>query len=215
MSLGPLTVAEAIDFWDRRHVVRDDFSSGGDVSFDQASNELFYSLRLGLLLQVLGDATSRTERRRLLDAGCGKGWFSRSMSRFGYRVEGIDTSPSAIRRCAELSDAESYAVSTLSGWVPEGLYDDVVSVDVLFHLLDEQEWSRSVANLARCVRLGGRLVLSDWDRDVEQVFGRHQRCRPPARYQELLTPAGMRYDGFVPYGYRDSRVGLHAWTRAS
>jgi 2-polyprenyl-3-methyl-5-hydroxy-6-metoxy-1,4-benzoquinol methylase len=208
-----LTTEDARAFWDARHRSRDDLTSGGDVSFDRASNELFYALRLGLLLQVLGDATNPVERLRLLDAGCGKGWFSRALGRFGYAVHGIDVSPVAIGFCRSESATERYTVSPLRTWSPGGLYDVVVSIDVLFHLLDDGEWSESLLNLASLVRLAGRLVVSDWDVDREQLFGRHQRCRSPQAYRALLDGRGLHYDGFTPYGFRGSRVGFHAWTR--
>ena len=50
-----LEVQEAIDFWDGRHRVRGQLLSGGDLSFDHATNEIFYALRLGRLIDIVGD----------------------------------------------------------------------------------------------------------------------------------------------------------------
>jgi SAM-dependent methyltransferase len=166
-----LTTEDARAFWDARHRSRDDLTSGGDVSFDRASNELFYALRLGLLLQVLGDATNPVERLRLLDAGCGKGWFSRALGRFGYAVHGIDVSPVAIGFCRSESATERYTVSPLRTWSPGGLYDVVVSIDVLFHLLDDGEWSESLLNLASlsCGREARGVILGRRPRAAVQA----------------------------------------------
>lgn len=213
MPSDMLSVPGAREFWDRRHQTRDDLTSGGDISFDRAGNELFYALRLGLLLQVLGDPSSTAEPRRLLDAGCGKGWFSRALARCGYAVDAIDTSPAAIDACRTLGGPASYHMSSLRSWAPAGLYDVVVSVDVLFHILDDDEWRASLVNLAALVRLAGRLVAADWDSGPRRSLGSYQVFRGPLEYRHTVEPRGFRYDGFLPYGFRGSRIGLHAWTR--
>jgi hypothetical protein len=37
--------------------------------------------------------------------------------------------------------------------------------------------------------------------------------RAASRYGRLLDPSGMRADGFVAYGFRDSLAGFHTFTR--
>nr|WP_269204996.1 methyltransferase domain-containing protein [Motilibacter aurantiacus] len=160
---------------------------------------------------------------RLLDAGCGKGWFARAMARFGHSVDAIDASPAAIEASRTASATApgrppSYAVSTLSAWRPGCLYDVVYSVDVLFHIVDEAEWAASVRNLAALVRLGGLLAVSDWDVPERRVLGSYQVVRARRQYDELLAASGLQRsrlgrDGFVPDGFRGSPVGFHVFRR--
>jgi SAM-dependent methyltransferase len=209
-----LAVQEAIDFWDNRHQVRGELLSGGDLSFDHATNEILYALRLGRLIDIIGATSSTTAPWRILDAGCGKGYFARAMARFGHQVEGIDSSPAAITDCrAHAAAGERYEVSTLVGWQPPHLYDVVYCVDVLFHIMDDSVWESSVRNLASLVRLGGRLVLSDHGADADRVWGNYQVTRASSRYRMVLEAAGFSSDGFVPYRFRDSLVGFHVFTR--
>ena len=130
---------------------------GGDFSSDHATNEILYALRLGRLINIVGDVSSVEAPMRILDAGCGKGFFARAMARFGHRVDGIDTSPHAIDECRRGRAADdAYAVSSLSGWAPSYLYDVVYSIDVLFHIMDDAVWESSVRNLVSLVRMGGK-----------------------------------------------------------
>ena len=209
-----LELPEAIDFWDRRHQAADELLSGGDMSFDHAGNEIFYALRTGRLIDLIGDASSVAAPKRILDAGCGKGVFSRQMAEFGHRVDGIDSSQHAIELCrVDASDRERYAESTLDAWHPPYLYDVVYCVDVLFHIMDDDVWAASVRNLASLVAWGGLLLLADHGGDEDRLWSNYQRTRASSRYDALLLDRGFRRDGFQVYGFRATPAGFHIFTR--
>jgi len=210
-----LGVSEALDFWDRRHRDRGPLLSGGDLSFDHASNELFYALRLGRLIDIMGWATAPAAPRRVLDAGCGKGYFAHAMGRFGHRVDGIDASPFAIDECvAAAGPRERYRVSTLAAWNPRSLYDVVYCVDVAFHIMDDGQWAESMSNLATLVRVGGLLIVSDHGSEHDRVWGTYQKTRARHRYDDLFRAHGLsRHGDFVPYVFRHSPAGFHVFCK--
>jgi len=208
-----LSAEQAAAFWDARHQRETDLRSGGDVSFDEATNRMFYIRRLGLLLEIIGDQSHPAAPLFVLDAGCGKGWFARELARFGHAVDGIDLSPSALAHCRREGGGPQYFRSSLVDWRSPWLYDVVLAIDVLFHVMDDAEWERSVRNLASLVRLTGRLVLADWGRDHDHVFGNYQVVRSRLRYQHLLAECGLRADGWLPYRFRGSPLGFHVYTR--
>lgn len=209
-----LALPEAIDFWDKRHQAQGELLSGGDLSFDHAGNEIFYALRIGRLIDLIGDASSVNAPKRILDAGCGKGVFSRAMASFGHQVDGIDSSEHAIELCTERAGSkEHYAVSTLDAWHPAYLYDVVYSVDVLFHIMDDSVWEDSVRNLATLVTWGGLLLLADHGGAEDHLWSKYQRTRASQRYDEVLTRYGFHREGFQVYGFRGTPAGFHIFTK--
>lgn len=207
---------ETTAYWDRRHRAFTSMTSGGVVGLDHAGNEIFYQVRLGRLLDLVGDGADPLAPLRVLDAGCGKGWFARAMARFGHRVDGIDVSSVAIAECTEQAgDRDDYAVSELARWSPPYLYDVVYSVDVLFHIMEDDLWEASVLNLARQVRLGGRLILADHGRDADRVWSTYQKTRALGRYRKLVEPRGFSAGRFVPYGFRNTPVGFLVFDRVA
>jgi SAM-dependent methyltransferase len=208
-----LTEAEASAYWNERHQREGDLRSGGDITFDEATNRMFYTRRLAMLMDVVGMQANPVAPLYLLDAGCGKGWFSRELARFGHHVDGIDGSEAAIAQCRALGGGPRYHQSSLSGWRSPWLYDVVFSVDVLFHILDDAEWERSVRNLASLVRLSGKLVIGDWGEDGDRVYGNYQVVRGRQRYLPLLRACGLRFDGWQSYRFRRSPIGLYTFTR--
>lgn len=206
----------ALRYWDTRHAEVDEWRSGGNISYDSGTNAMIYSVRLVRLVEALGSVTSEAAPLRVLDAGCGRGFFARSMSAFGHLVDGIDASPNAIMHCQEQEgDRERYAVSTLSEWVPSYLYDVVFSIDVLFHIMDDDEWRASVTNLAGLVRLGGRLLLADHSAEEDRVWSSYQKTRSRSRYLDVVTALGFQDRGFRPNGDPRDLVGLHVFGRVA
>lgn len=208
---------EATAFWDDRHKTVGELRSGGDKAFTHEQNEIFYALRLGRLIDVLGLAEDPPRQLFLLDAGCGKGYFSSAMARFGHRVDGIDSSEHAIGLCTQRAGVrERYAVSLLADWAPAELYDGVYCVDVAFHIMEDEAWEASMRNLASLVRHGGVLVVADHDSDEDHVWGSYQKTRAARRYDELFAEHGFVRSGpFVPYRFFTSPAGFHVFRKES
>jgi 2-polyprenyl-3-methyl-5-hydroxy-6-metoxy-1,4-benzoquinol methylase len=209
------TQASTHAYWDIRHRRHDELASGGHIGLDRAGNEIFYALRLGTLLRLIGDTSSPGDPLFVLDAGCGKGHFARALARCGHRVDAFDASPAAVAHCREEGGGPRYAVRELAQWDSAWLYDAVVGVDVLFHILDDAVWAASLANLASLVRLTGRLLVTDEDPPARVPRGDYILHRTAAEYRAVVEPLGLRYGGFTPYGFRENRVGFHLFTRTS
>lgn len=207
---------QVVEYWDSRHQDLGTLLSGGDVTYDHAANEAFYAIRLGRLLDIIEPVSPPQARRRLLDAGCGKGWFSHALARCGYRVDGIDSSTHGIAEATEQAiSGETFAVSTLHEWAPPYQYDAVVSVDVLFHLTDDEVWASSVRNLASLTKATGLLVIADHEHPDKVVHGSYQVTRGSDLYRQVLEPLGMEYHGFSPYRFRSNKVGFHRFEWAA
>lgn len=208
-----LSADEASRYWDERHQRTKGLRSGGDMGYDERTNDLFYALRLGRLIDAIGDKIDLRAPLYVLDAGCGEGWFARAFARFGHRVDAIDLSPTALAKARRLGGGPRYAQSSLAGWRSPYLYDVVYSIDVLFHIMDDQDWESSIRNLAAHVRLAGRMILVDWGEEERRVWSDYQVTRARSSYLRLAEQLGLRDDGFRPYNFRDSKVGLHVFTR--
>ncbi|MEU3979031.1 class I SAM-dependent methyltransferase [Streptomyces sp. NPDC026672] len=200
-------------YWDTRHRDHDDLASGGHIGLDRAGNELFHAQRLGTLLSLVGDLTSPAAPLFVLDAGCGKGHFARALARCGHRVDAFDPSPGAVAHCRAAGGGPRWAEARLDTWRGTWPYDVVLCVDVLFHVLDDTEWTAGLRNLASLVRVTGRLILTDEDGDRPRPLGDYILHRPTAAYREELEPLGLRHTEFRPYAFRENRVGFHVFTR--
>ncbi|MCP3981383.1 MAG: methyltransferase domain-containing protein [bacterium] len=92
-------------------------------------------------------------RPRILDFGCGRGWLSNALSRYGD-VTGIDLSDEAVRRAArEHPHVKFQAGDVTDAKIPELLgeqsFDVVVSSEVVEHVLDQDGFFRNVDRLLK------------------------------------------------------------------
>jgi SAM-dependent methyltransferase len=96
---------------------------------------------------------------RALDAACGTGRHAAHLIARGHRVMGVDTSPAMLAHARARIPEETLAVGSLVALpIPSASVDVAVCALALMHL---PELRPAIAELARVLRPGGRLVLSD------------------------------------------------------
>jgi SAM-dependent methyltransferase len=94
-----------------------------------------------------------------LDAACGTGRHAAFLATRGHRVAGVDTSPAMLAHARSRVPAATLALGSLAALpIPSASVDVAVCALALMHLPDLRP---AIAELARVVRPGGRVVLSD------------------------------------------------------
>jgi 2-polyprenyl-3-methyl-5-hydroxy-6-metoxy-1,4-benzoquinol methylase len=146
---------------------------------------------------------------RLLDAGCGKGWLTDSLSTIGHDVTGIDTSATAIEICRKHRQG-TFAEASLHEFSDPVGFDAAVSLDVMFHILDDEVWRRSLRNLAANLRSGGLLVLSDTNVEAQTTSGNYIVYRPVSEYLSALVPFKAKLVATRAYQFSDNHNTLLA-----
>ena len=104
---------------------------------------------------------------RILDAGCGSGWYAEQLANRGAIVDGVDGSASMVARARErfsrlpgdLREHVTFHVADLGGPLPfdAGRFAGVVSPLVLHYLRD---WGPALGEIHRVLEPGGWLLLS-------------------------------------------------------
>jgi SAM-dependent methyltransferase len=132
----------------------------------------------------------------LLDAGCGTGGLIRRLGprRVGWKWTGVDFSPLALKlardRCGATADLREGSVTALP--FENGVFDAVISADVLYHLDDD---SAALGEFHRVLRPGGVLVVNVpayrwlWSYHDEAGHGRRRYGR--AELLEKVARAGF------------------------
>jgi SAM-dependent methyltransferase len=95
--------------------------------------------------------------RRVLDLGCGKGRFSRTLTEFGARVIGLDLSAAML---AEATDLDRVRASARRLPFGPATFDRVVAVEVFEHLAPRAV-DQVCDEVRRVLRPGGRFVIVD------------------------------------------------------
>jgi SAM-dependent methyltransferase len=177
-------------FWDERLSGHFDLRGTGETGLSLAYNRACYALRRDVLARALAGAGFDPRGRRVLDVGCGTGFFTAYYLERGAEVTGVDIAPTSIERLRARHPQARFLLGDVSEVALEGTWDLVNAFDVLYHITDDARWERAVAGLAAAVAPGGLLLLTDAFVDREGLAA-HNRMRGLARYRERLERAGL------------------------
>ena len=124
-------------YWERRYAQG---RTSGSGSYGSSA-----AFKAGFLNDLLG----RTGAQRVLELGCGDG---AQLARIDYPdYVGIDISPTAVARCAAsfAHDARKrfYAASAREHWAVGDRYDLSLSLDVIYHLVEDEVFEAYMADL--------------------------------------------------------------------
>jgi SAM-dependent methyltransferase len=139
----------------------------------------------------------------VLDAACGTGRYSQYLAGRGHRVIGVDRSGAMLEKAREKLPGSEFREGDLEALPLEaGSVDAAVCALALVHL---PEVDRAIAELARVVRPGGRVIISDvhpflvllgWQAQFRAAGGGtgFMRLHPhlPSAYCQACAAAGLR-----------------------
>lgn len=196
----PTAGFDAIDYWERRHVaLAGDLRNVGNRGLTVEQNRDLITNKANLACHALG-RHGVPRGARVLDAGCGAGVFTELLQGAGFSMTGVDCSPSAIADARSRGTA-TYDVAALCDYRPEALFDAVLCLDVLFHVIDQDEWARSVANLVSCAKPDGLVMIIENFDHARLSPAPHVRWRRREDYAAVLTRAGYGFIDEVPFQY--------------
>ena len=179
--------------YDRHLAYRDDFINVGPRFF--VRTRLMRSLLKGV-------------KGRIVDVGCGDGYFLAQLARMGFECAGLDVSEAMIKRARlrVATDRVELVCGRIQDYQPAAPFDAAACGEVLEHIDDDVDVLR---HIHRLLRPGGMLVLSVpvdmslWN-NADVVAG-HVRRYSKAEILEKLQQTGFAVQRYVVWGYPITR----------
>ena len=176
----------------------------GTPRFYDISTAVHFGGRRRTHYRRLLEATGVGAGERVLDVGCGPGYFARMLAEAvgpEGSVVGIDAAPEmtayAGRKARHLPNCRFQPGSAESLPFPDSEFDLVVSSLVMHHLPDDAR-QRAVGEMRRVLRPRGRLLLADMrigdgavPRLVARITGAAEMQRRVAPLEPLVSGAGF------------------------
>lgn len=185
------------EFWEQRLSEQFDLRGTGETGLSLAYNMACYRLRADVLSSALQRAAMSPNNRRVLDVGCGTGFWTEYYVSRGAHYTGVDIAQVSVDRLAARYTEQRFARADVSEGVPGGPYDAINVFDVLYHITDDAKWEAALGHLAAAVAPGGVLLVTDVFSDRPSL-AEHNVMRPLARYLDVLGRAGLVREQFVP-----------------
>lgn len=131
--------------------------------------------------------------KRILDAGCGLGWFREPLLEVFPNAEYVGLEVST-----HLCERHGWVCESIENYRPRGRFDLIVCYDVLQYLSD-RDAARAIANLARLSR--GALYFhamtwEDWRHNVDRDGTDHPRAPRKAAWYRSRLERHFAHAGF-------------------
>ncbi len=173
----------------RQHVGQ--LSAVGYSGMGEGFNRAAYRLRLGAAEHLL--RRNAVQPQKILEAAVGVGAYEPLWRELGVqRWVGVDMSPDAIAGLQARSTGTFLVADLTSDWNAQPLlgsgFDLVTAIDVLYHLVEDDEFARALVNLGERVRAGGYLLVSDVFCDPTRQIAPHVKRRALGDYLAILEP---------------------------
>ena len=188
---------EPREFWEQRLAEQFDLRGTGETGLSLDYNRACYTLRAEVLHACLVRAGLLPSGRRVLDVGCGTGFWTEFYVSRGAHYTGVDIAQVSVDRLAERYPEQRFVRADVSDGVPGGPYDVVNVFDVLYHITDDARWQSALRNLAGALAPGGALIVTDVFSE-RGVLAEHNVMRPLARYLAVLGSVGLEREQLVP-----------------
>ncbi|SRR5712692_5980082 len=148
-------------------------------------------------------------RPRILDFGCGRGWFTERLADLG-EAHGIDLSPEGIAAAqARRPDITYLAGSVYEAYLPKAYFDVLISQEVIAHVENQL---RYVHRASEVLKPGGYLIITTGNKFVMDRLGdvgwnvqppqhiAHQLSR--GQLKEMLAPSFhvLKTATIIPHG---------------
>ena len=212
------------DYWERR--LRDHFSleGVGYLRLGRRFNEWMYRVR-GEVFDRVVDDLSLPAACSVLDVGSGTGFYIERWLRRTDKVTGVDLTEVAVTNLSATFRQARFVLANIGKPLASplnqepGSFDVVSAFDVLFHIVDDQEYALALHNIASLLKPRGLFVWSDNFIHQPTVRVAHQVSRSLDESTAALDAAGFEVVGRVPMfvvmnypADTTSRLTKWAWT---
>lgn len=181
------------EYWERTLSQQFDLRGTGEPGLSLAYNRACYQLRREVLDAALRDAASDPRGKRVLDVGCGSGFWTAYYTGRGADYTGLDIAAVSVARLREAYPAARFLHTDVAEAELEGTWDIVNVFDVLYHVTDDARWETALGRLARAVAPGGLLLVTD-SFETPTRLAEHNKMRPLDRYRAVLDACGVRFE---------------------
>ena len=155
---------------------------------ERKTNNDWTEQRGELMLQII--RSFRLNSPKLLDLGCGRGWYTEKLAELG-EATGIDLSPDAIAVAKERNPKIHYIAGNIyEANLPKNHFDVVVSQEVIAHVEDQP---RYVERAAEVTKPGGYFIVSTGNKFVMDRLGQIDwNVQPPQHIARQLSRKDLR-----------------------
>jgi SAM-dependent methyltransferase len=186
-------------YWERRLAAHFNLQGVGHQMYSERYNAWLYSRNEVCLKSIFKKIP--LAGKRVLDIGCGTGFFLNWYLEQGAVVSGIDLTDVSIQKLRQRfnCDLQTRDITDSEYPIPAKKFDVVSFWGVIYHIVDDGAFRRALDNVRDSITEGGLLLLTDFlgqPNDIQTAD--HVRARSLATYKKALGARGFELTSIRP-----------------
>jgi SAM-dependent methyltransferase len=183
------------EYWEHRFSKNLDLTTVGHSGLGFVYNHWLYRARFHVMHRALRKLKLDVSGKSLLDIGVGSGAWIRFWQQLSVsKIVGLDITATSIKALINEYPEFDFIQGNICESFPFNKsenFDIATAFDILFHITDDKEFSRAIANISKCVRKDGWIFISDSFCDSSQGPFYHEYHRTYEDYYNTLDIFGL------------------------
>ncbi len=192
-------------YWKDRHAQQPDLKASGLKSVSLRANKYIYKILEDQYLKLL-QSLDLSEVESVLDCGFGDGHFLKFYQEHfpQLKIFGVDISEDAKKKINFMSKDRLYT-SDIAVFSPKRRFDIVHSFDVMYHILETNDYVKALSNLAT---LSNKYVIlhERFLRKAPLINSKHVRMRRSEFTSQILNAKGFFLKTEIPTHFFAARL---------
>lgn len=192
-------------YWKNRHASQSNLKASGLKSVSVRSNKYIYMILTDQYLKLL-NSLDINQVRSVLDCGFGDGHFLKFYKTHfpDLKLYGVDISRDAKNKVDFMAKKNLY-VSDLTDFSPKRKFDIVHSFDVIYHILENDDYVKALTNIAS---LSNRYVIlhQQFLNTSPLISSKHVNLRRAEYTTQLLNSQGFYLMREIPTHFLATRL---------
>lgn len=187
------------EYWQKRLTYNYNLRGVGHIGFNQFYNSWLYRKKRNALRKFFHGQDLRG--KKVLDIGCGTGFFTEWYLLRGAVVIGMDIAPVAIEKLSKKFPQVYFSLADISSslYSPIESYDIINIWDVIYHIVDDDGYDIALKNIARSSKKETLLLMTDqFGSPVDCHTAFHVKFRCLRTHEKKLSQIGFRSFKVMP-----------------
>ena len=151
------------EYWNKRLDNEFTLKGVGYISFSAGYNKWLYQRKENVLLKIFKDINVAAKTNRVLDIGCGTGFFVKQYLKVNAQVAGVDITTRSVEELTAQFPNSTFRVLDISsnnGSLNE-TFDIINMWDVMYHIVDDAAFARACNNISSMSKPGTYFIVTD------------------------------------------------------
>ena len=188
-------------YWESRLSKNFNLKGVGHISFSERYNYWLYKRKKSCLEEIFADIP--LSQKHVLDVGSGTGFFIDWFIRRNAIMTGIDITEISIEKLKQKYSCNFFVQDIAAeNYSPDRKYEIINMWDVIYHIVDDDRFIRTLENIRNSLVPGGILLISDYyGLSSDKRIAEHVHARCLDTYHESLGKMGFVLQKLFPLYY--------------